>query len=176
MDVEALIVLSLIIVGIVWGFWLIFKRDLMQNQLGKLLSYFLGVVVTLLMVLWLVSRFLPWWAVRLVKNTQESPSVVALQEVGVDLINDLNDTSIVVDEGPTQPGNNTGPGTGISPPATPEVQSQSLPGCGSRQITVVKDDTLYSISRRYGTSVEALKQCNGLNSNLILVGQKLTVP
>ena len=39
--------------------------------------------------------------------------------------------------------------------------------------TVAIDDTLFSIARKSGTTVEAIKQLNGLTSNLILVGQKL---
>jgi LysM repeat protein len=42
--------------------------------------------------------------------------------------------------------------------------------------TVADDDTLYSLSRRYGTTVEAIMQANGLNSNRIYVGQRLTIP
>ncbi|WP_299124773.1 LysM peptidoglycan-binding domain-containing protein [uncultured Winogradskyella sp.] len=39
--------------------------------------------------------------------------------------------------------------------------------------TVVSGDTLFSIAQKNGTSVDALKQLNGLTSNLIKVGQKL---
>ncbi|PCI36179.1 MAG: N-acetylmuramidase [Flavobacteriaceae bacterium] len=39
--------------------------------------------------------------------------------------------------------------------------------------TVVKGDTLYSISRRYELSVTDLKLINGLNSNSISIGQQL---
>ncbi len=41
--------------------------------------------------------------------------------------------------------------------------------------TVVKGDTLYSIARRYRTTVEAIKRLNGLDSNLIKPGQRLLV-
>ncbi|MBR9921873.1 MAG: LysM peptidoglycan-binding domain-containing protein [Bacteroidetes bacterium] len=41
--------------------------------------------------------------------------------------------------------------------------------------TVIKGDTLYSLSRRYGTTVDAIKQLNGLDSNLISVGQQLRI-
>jgi len=41
--------------------------------------------------------------------------------------------------------------------------------------TVVRGDTLYSISRRYNTSVETIKRLNNLNSNVISIGQKLRV-
>jgi flagellum-specific peptidoglycan hydrolase FlgJ len=39
--------------------------------------------------------------------------------------------------------------------------------------TVQKGETLYSISRRFNMTVEALKEYNGLNSNAISVGQVL---
>lgn len=41
--------------------------------------------------------------------------------------------------------------------------------------TVVTGDTLYSISRRFGITVEDLKTLNGLSDNNIKIGQKLTV-
>ncbi len=42
---------------------------------------------------------------------------------------------------------------------------------------VKRGETLYSIARRYGTTVQALLNANGLrNANLIYVGQRLTLP
>src|SRR5690606_30273969 len=41
---------------------------------------------------------------------------------------------------------------------------------------VVSGDTLYSIATRYGTSVNALKQTNNLTSNVLTIGQNLTIP
>ena len=41
---------------------------------------------------------------------------------------------------------------------------------------VVSGDTLYSISREYGTSVDNLKSINNLTSNVLSVGQQLLVP
>lgn len=42
--------------------------------------------------------------------------------------------------------------------------------------TVKKGDTLWGIAQKYGTTVSALKSANNLKSDLIKVGQKLTVP
>jgi LysM repeat protein len=42
--------------------------------------------------------------------------------------------------------------------------------------TVVDNDTLYSLSRRYGTTVEAIAQANGISGNRIYVGQRLLIP
>jgi len=39
--------------------------------------------------------------------------------------------------------------------------------------TVSKGDTLYSISKKNGTTIDAIKRLNGLTRNLIVVGQKL---
>lgn len=41
---------------------------------------------------------------------------------------------------------------------------------------VKKGDTLWSISRRYDTTVEIIKKLNGLNSDLLQIGQILKVP
>jgi LysM repeat protein len=43
-------------------------------------------------------------------------------------------------------------------------------------IVIQKGDTLYSIAKRYGTTVQKLKEDNNLASNVIYAGQKLEVP
>lgn len=74
------------------------------------------------------------------------------------------------------PGATTGPAPtwGPMPPtATPVV----WPTPTSVQYTVQWGDTVYSIARRYGTTVEAIAAANNLSSNyLIKVGQTLTIP
>ena len=42
--------------------------------------------------------------------------------------------------------------------------------------TVVSGDTLYSIARRFNTTVDAIKNLNNLNSNILRIGQKLNIP
>jgi tetratricopeptide (TPR) repeat protein len=56
------------------------------------------------------------------------------------------------------------------PPATPTSPSQPT-------IYVVRQgDTLYSIARRYGTTVQAIMAANGLTNYNIYVGQQLNIP
>ncbi len=44
------------------------------------------------------------------------------------------------------------------------------------QYRVAPGDTLYSLARRYGTTVEAIRRANGLSSDLIRVGEVIEIP
>nr|WP_256096785.1 transglycosylase SLT domain-containing protein [Pseudoalteromonas luteoviolacea] len=45
----------------------------------------------------------------------------------------------------------------------------------SRRYTVVKNDTLYGIARRFGTTVKKIKQLNDKQSHLIRIGEQLLI-
>ena len=49
------------------------------------------------------------------------------------------------------------------------------PSAGSSTYRVVRGDTLFSIARRFETTVDAIKRLNRLNSNTINIGDRLTV-
>lgn len=51
--------------------------------------------------------------------------------------------------------------------------SQELP---SETYVVQKGDSLYSIARKFGTTVDSLKSINNLTSNLLSIGQVLRIP
>lgn len=75
---------------------------------------------------------------------------------------------LLIPTGGTGPG--PGPGTVTPPPG------QCQPGQGGTY-TVVRGDTLGNIARRFGTTVQAIAQANGIvNVNLIYVGQRLNIP
>lgn len=66
-----------------------------------------------------------------------------------------------------------------APPPAPSYSGGAAPaasGGGGSSHTVVAGDTLFSLSRRYGTTVSAIKSANGLTSDLIRLGQTLTIP
>lgn len=47
---------------------------------------------------------------------------------------------------------------------------------GVTRYIIEKGDTLYSISKRYNTTVEAIKELNNLSSNDLTVGQEIMIP
>lgn len=57
-----------------------------------------------------------------------------------------------------------------------QVGSTQVGSAQTDRHTVSAGETLYSIARRYDTSVAALQQQNGLRGNTIRVGQQLVVP
>lgn len=58
------------------------------------------------------------------------------------------------------------------------AQNVPLPGPGSGTVEYVvrSGDTLWLISRKYGTTVDAIKSLNGLASDLLNIGQVLRIP
>jgi LysM repeat protein len=68
----------------------------------------------------------------------------------------------------------SGPAGGSTGSSSPKPVSYS--GSGSKTYTVESGDTLWSISRKQGASVAAIKSANGLTGDTIRVGQKLVIP
>ena len=61
--------------------------------------------------------------------------------------------------------------TPVAPPVTPPT-----PPTGYFNYTVVSGDTLYLLSRRFGTTVDAIKSLNGLTSDALSIGKVLKIP
>jgi hypothetical protein len=163
MNAGALVVLFLILIAIAWAFWLIFKSKLVGENLGKLLSYFAGVILALLIVLWITSRFLPWWAIRLVRDTQQSPNAQELQNVSADLINQIiAGPGVVLATAPV-----VSPQQPIIVTPTPTTSPISTPGTGS---------ILSLPLGGYGVTIEQLRQRNNIVGDRIYIGQQLIIP
>uniref|UniRef100_A0A5B7BPK2 LysM domain-containing protein n=1 Tax=Davidia involucrata TaxID=16924 RepID=A0A5B7BPK2_DAVIN len=52
----------------------------------------------------------------------------------------------------------------------------NLPESSPRTIEIVRGDTLWDLSKKYGVSIEAIKEANGLTGDTIYAGKKLTIP
>ncbi|SDZ63481.1 LysM domain-containing protein [Evansella caseinilytica] len=83
--------------------------------------------------------------------------------------NNLSSDLIRVGQTLTVPGGTTQTAPAPSQPST-------APATTTVQHTVVSGDTLSGIAARYGSTVTAIRQANNLSSDLIRVGQTLTVP
>ncbi|PON96476.1 LysM domain containing protein [Trema orientale] len=71
------------------------------------------------------------------------------------------------------------------PPREPAVKkpvtymdqnAPKAPESSQRRIEIVKGDTLWGLSKKYGVSIDAIKEANGLTGNTIYAGKKLIIP
>lgn len=59
-------------------------------------------------------------------------------------------------------------------PSAPTASSSSAIGATTH--TVVKGDTLWGISRKYGVSVDAIKRANGMTKDTVVLGTTIQIP
>lgn len=65
-------------------------------------------------------------------------------------------------------------GNNYNPPASPETAGMQAGSTVPH--TVVKGDSLWKLARDYNTTVEAIKNANGLSSNNIQLDQTIQIP
>src|SRR5690606_1667939 len=61
-------------------------------------------------------------------------------------------------------------------PVVPAPAPPSVPAAGGTSHSVVKGDTLWGISRKYGVSVDAIKQANGMTRDTVVLGTTIRIP
>ncbi len=64
----------------------------------------------------------------------------------------------------------------IQTPAPTPSSGTSSASTGATTHDVIRGESLWRISRKYGVSIEAIQQANGLKDNNIWAGQKLNIP
>jgi len=60
-------------------------------------------------------------------------------------------------------------------PAAPRL-TPSSPVAITQVHTVVRGDSLWAMSRKYGVSVDAIKKANGMTKDTVVLGTKLQIP
>ncbi len=191
MDLLALLPVFLLGLGLLWALWLIFKRNMLDQNLTKLISYFLGVIITFAVIGWLMDIFLPRWTAQRLLNARASSEVQVIESVGREIWREaMGDTAqpqpiTIITQPPTQPTavpvtpaptqspvapeTNTG-GTTITGQAAAQLQP------GENYYTVASGDTLYRISQRFGVNWQLIQQRNNLPNTDIRIGQILIIP
>ncbi len=185
MDLLKLLPFILLGIGFFWALWLVFKRDLLGQNLWKLISYFIGVWLTFIIIGWLVDTFIPQWTAQRLVNTRNSQDVQTIEQVGHEIWSEAMSSQPVLERptlvtNPTQPAPTAEVTVEPAPTGSPIVPTESTTLSGQSvqgQVYVVQQgDTLYSIARTHGVSVDAIKQANGLTSDEIYIGQQLIIP
>jgi len=171
-----------LIIGGFLAYHLIFKQNLPGKNLAQILTYFIGVIIVLVVLGWLILSFLPGWVGDLISaGTAPDSGWTDVIDDSETIIQDAFGSNPVSTAPTAQPtavqvlvpvtvAPNTIPIDGIN--------LESVPRVGPTSYTVVAGDTLNSIARRFGVTVNDLRLANGIpqSSALITVGQQLVIP
>ncbi|XP_047940252.1 probable N-acetylmuramidase [Salvia hispanica] len=63
----------------------------------------------------------------------------------------------------------------VKPNMTEAVEQNVVESTG-KAVEIVKGDTLWGLSRKYGVPIQEIKEANGLTSDTIYAGKKLVIP
>ncbi len=176
MDFLELLKFAPLILGFAFIAFLLFRKDPFSSfNLGKLITYFIGVLITFFVVGWLVDSFVFAWANDRLENADTSVEFQEFKDRSEQILdnsfNDETNTTVV------QPQPTTVITTQIVVTATPTAGDPVLrPETGPTQYTVVSGDTLFGIAQRYHTTVNDIMVVNGLTSHTIMPGQVLNIP
>ncbi len=58
----------------------------------------------------------------------------------------------------------------------PSTYTPPAPAAGGQSHTIVKGESLWGISRKYGVTVDQLRQANSMTGDTIIEGRSLTIP
>ena len=177
MDFLELLKFAPLILGFAFIAFLLFRKDAFSSfNLGKLITYFIGVLITFFVVGWFVDSFVFSWANERLENADNSVQFQEFKDRSERIIdNSFSDTSTTV----VQPQPTTAVTTLLIVTATPTPGSNDpvlRPETGPTQYTVMAGDTLFGIAQRYHTTVNDIMVVNGLTSHTIIPGQILNIP
>ena len=171
-----------LIIGGFLAYHLIFKQNLPGKNLAQILTYFVGVVIVLLALGWLMLSFFPGWVQDLLDAGTDPGS--NWTEV-IDDSEQIFDNAFGSDAAETQA--TAQPTTAVQVLVPVTVAPNTIPADGvnleslsgsSTTYTIVLGDTLSSIARRFGVTVDALRTANGIapGTSQIIAGEELIIP
>lgn len=176
MDLLQLLRFLPLVIGGALIIFLLFRHDPFSDfSLGKLIVYFIGIILTLFFVGWLVDTFVFSWANQRLEATTEGSfdTFMNATEAILDASFDSSGSQPVPTPASTQP-----PVIIVVTPTGPQPPTTDIqpPEGGVIKYTVVAGDTLYNIASRFNTTVSEIMALNGLTTHLIYPGQVLLIP
>ena len=168
-----------LLIGAFLAYHLIFKQGLPAKSLGAIFTYFIGILLVFIAVSWLITTFLAGWATDLLEAGTTSQEWQQFMNASENVVEDAFSTEPLPNTSaatvvPIAPANQ-----GIAPTMTPHPNPGVPAGpsmIGPTTYTVVTGDTLFGISQRYNTTVDAIMRANNLNTYIIQPGQVLSIP
>ena len=178
MNLNVLLIFVPLAIGITWLFYLIFRANLATQPLGKIISYFLGVIIIALTVGWLIDNLLPLWFNDRVQNANQSVEWQQFVGTSTDLIDQSFST------------NTNGVATVPAPTAVPVINATPISNGGEAPIladeadnangsivhVVQAQETLTQLATKYNVTVNDIMLANGRTSTTIYAGEELTIP
>lgn len=164
MNLIVLVPLLLVILGLVWGLWLVFRKGDIVAQPTKMVGYFVGAILAFLVALLLTVVVVPAWTYQMLGLATNSSSVRGLQDKTQEIL-----LQAVGQPTPVRP----------TPPTftSPIGQTSSSVRPSGTVYTVQRGDTLYSIARKFGVTPQDLQSLNAITTpDRIFAGQRLSIP
>ncbi len=176
MDLLELLKFAPLIIGFAFIGLLLFRTKAFEEfNLAKLLTYFIGVLISFYIVGWFVDSFVFSWANDRLENADNSAQFQEFKDRSERII----DNSFTIDDNTTVQVQPTRPTANITadPTPMPENPGQAArPESGPTQYVVIAGDTLFGIAQQYNTTVNDIMVINGLISHTIIPGQVLNLP
>lgn len=183
MNLANLLIFIPLAIGVAWLFYLIFRQELAAKPLTNILSYFLGVLIIVIVVGWLIDTMLPNWLNTRLQNAQTSVELRQFVDSTTVLIEDSvnpDNSGPIILPTPTQvvvfptPGSGSGGGTGVINPGEGDTGQFDVSISGTH--IVAAGETLSIIASAYGVSLDDLRAVNNRYTDLIFVGEVLQIP
>ena len=188
MDLGQLLLFAPLLIAGAWLGYLIFRKDLASETLGKIISYFIGIVIILFAVKFFVTDMIIPWTNDILQESQSNTELIEFINSSEDIVTssfngeDVISTASQAVESAVEPASEIDilptevPAPAIEATAVPSTSSLVNPQPATTIHTVEAGENLFAISQMYGTDVQTLSDINNLNSCTIIPGQELIIP
>ncbi|HSH01282.1 MAG TPA: LysM domain-containing protein [Anaerolineae bacterium] len=196
MNLTQLLLFVPLVAGLYLAYHLIVKQGLPSQNIGKIISYFVGLFIVFTAIVWMTTSLLPGWINDMLQGTVNSAEWQRVLTTSEGIFNDAigrdDTTTTFSTNGTTAPTTNTNPnpgatngngtnnggttnggtGTTINP-----NNSENAIRTGPIEYEVQPGDNLTSIAAKYGVTLQQLRAANSqIHGDWIVAGQVIYIP